>query len=508
MCTGIFGRIRPDVKRLRVAAAVAVLVTVAACGTRLPDSAFVTTEGGEQAATGTPTGVGASGTNGTAGTTGSAGTAGTPSSEGTTTPGGTATPGGGGGGGGASGPNEASDVGVGVDSIKIGNITAQNGALGDAFEPTLRGLQAWVSLVNERGGINGRRVDLVTCDDKEDRTRNLECAQRLVEQDGVFAFVVNNSRAEGASAPYINDAGVPVFSDTPITVASYRYPHFWTIYGTGYERDGTTIGYQNQVYYTTGIYRWFRETLGTTVAAVFNYDIPESKQAGDFISRGLELEGYTVHRYQPNFANPTFDNFINDMKAKGVQIIFDAMDDGANRKLCGAMQTRAADFRPVAKVSTIVAYGQSVGTDFSDACRNIYYITGDSATYADPSNPVVAEFLDAYARYLPGEELHQWALEGFVAGKRFEEAVASMGASPTRQGLEDWLRSLNGYTSGGVWTPMDYQPVDYTQPTANGDCFAIAHWQDAAGGWVQEGGFPICYDGVHQYPAPPAESGD
>ena len=88
-------------------------------------------------------------------------------------------------GSGAGGPNQASDVGVTADQIVIGNITAENGVLGDAFAPAAAGMRAWAAAINAKGGIHGRQVVLKTCDDGESRNKTLECAKRLVEQDKV-----------------------------------------------------------------------------------------------------------------------------------------------------------------------------------------------------------------------------------------------------------------------------------------------------------------------------------
>src|SRR5438067_9960855 len=185
------------------------LVTTAACGTRLPDSAFVNA-GAEG------TNAAAANRNGTSGGTSAAGTNSTQSSGGSA-PGATGPGGGGnasgqtGGGGGADGPNQASDVGVTENEIVIGNITAVDGILGDAFAPPLRGLQAFVQYTNDHGGVHGRQLRLESCNDSEDRTKNLSCAQDLVENKHVFAFLANNSRSEGGSNPYVNQQGVPIF---------------------------------------------------------------------------------------------------------------------------------------------------------------------------------------------------------------------------------------------------------------------------------------------------------
>src|SRR5205085_12173151 len=130
---------------------------------------------------------------------------------------------------GQSAANTASDVGITATTITIGNITAENGVLGDAFAPAVRGIRAWVAATNARGGIRGRKIILKTCDDREDRSRDLQCAQQLVERDKVFALLATNTRALGGAAQYLADHEVPVLG-MPITNSFYRYPTFFSMY--------------------------------------------------------------------------------------------------------------------------------------------------------------------------------------------------------------------------------------------------------------------------------------
>ena len=472
-----------------------------ACGTRLDDSAFApTTEvvniEGEQAGAATPGAAKSTTTSTTAAPAARAG------GGGGTGGGGTA---GGGGGGGAAGPNQASDVGVTETTIRIGNITAENGVLGDAFAPAVRGLRAWVQHTNASGGIHGRQVQLFTCDDREDRSRSLECARRLVEGDKVFALIATNTRSLGGAAEYLHEQGVPVFG-FPITNSFYRYPRFFSIYGNYYGvGDGRTVGHNGNLITFSGIYRWFRENLGVSKAAVFSYDIAESAQAGAFIAKGLELEGYDVKEYVVSFAAPSFDQAVAEMQADGTQIMFDAMDDGANRRLCDAMERRR--FKPEAKVSTVVAMGDAVGTDYNDTCRNIIHVSGESQPYT--SNVAeVAEFRKAYAQYQPGLPLHQWALEAWAIGNIAQEAITSMGPAPTREGFAKFLATMKGGTGNGIMVGTRYIEVDPAVGTHE-DCFTINRWQDAKGGWaLVSSPFPFCVPDARVYTTPVREQGN
>jgi branched-chain amino acid transport system substrate-binding protein len=382
---------------------------------------------------------------------------------------------------------------------------AENGVLGDAFAPVVRGLRAWVEQINADGGINGRTVELVTCDDREDRARVLECARRLVEQDQVFA-IFTNTRALGGGAEYLAEQGIPVLG-IPITSSFYRWSNFFSLYGAPYARDGDVVGNQEQTRSRTGYARWFRETFAVTRAAVVTYDIAESAQAGTFIAQGLELEGFTVDRYTVSFAAPSFDQVVADMQRNGTTIVFDGLDDGANRRFCDTITRRGLELD--AKVSTIVVLGETLGTDYPEACRNAVYVTGLSVVYTDTSVPTVARFREAYDRYQPGEELHQWALEGFLLGELVKEQVAAQGAAPTRAALIDGLNARSeDVVFQDVLLADPYQPVDFAAERVE-HCLTIARWLDSEGGWVQATSpFPLCYPDAIQFFTPVGERGD
>jgi branched-chain amino acid transport system substrate-binding protein len=403
------------------------------------------------------------------------------------------------------GPNRASEIGVTATTLTIGNITAENGVLGDAFAPAVRGLRAWVAYTNAHGGIHGRTVVLKSCDDREDRNRDLQCAQQLVERDKVFALVSTNARSLGGSAEYLNGKGVPTLG-FPITNSFGRYPHFFSAYRNGYPRDGKHPGVNGNLALSTGPYRWFKQVLGVTEAAVFSYDIDESKQAGQQFQHAMELEGFHVTPYIVSFAAPSFDQAVADMQRRNTQLVVDAMDDGANRKLCDAMARR--NFKVKAKVSTPVVQGDRVGTDYNDTCRNSVYVINSSRPYTTTSVPSIATFRTAYARYQPGLPVHQWALESWGLATMFADGVASMGAAPTRAGLERWLNAQIEYKAGGMFVGLDWEKFDPTAPKVE-DCFVVSRWLDSKGGWAEATDkFPYCYPDAHQFLSRALEQGN
>ncbi len=88
------------------------------------------------------------------------------------------------------GKNFASDVGVTANQINIGiiNIASANRSLGPPIAlASQRMTDALVHYINDNGGVAGRRLNLLTCDDGGDVTRARACYEKLKAQ--VFAFV-------------------------------------------------------------------------------------------------------------------------------------------------------------------------------------------------------------------------------------------------------------------------------------------------------------------------------
>jgi branched-chain amino acid transport system substrate-binding protein len=490
----------------------AVGLLAASCGTRLPDEAFQATgsgsgaggnvrpgaqssAGGDRAdlslgddATGAGTGGGTASDSPTPSDSGGQNGSQTPTGSGNAS-------GGGGGTGdqtrtGAGATNTASDVGVTASEIKVGNITAVGGPIGpEAFSGMLHGAQAFFQALNERGGVNGRKVKFSTCDDRESSDRDLACAQNLIENQKVFALVAGSTDTF-AAGKYIDSKGVPDVGGQPIGNAYQKYPHLFSILGVDTPRDGKNVGDKGKLYAQGGSYRYFKQQVKIDKAAVFFYFIPISRTAGMFIADGLRQQGIEPVYYGGgsdagmNPAAPTFDTDVIQMRNRGVQGIWNAIDIAGFQKLCQAMDRYS--FRVKANVSTIQGMSQKVGQDFSAPCRNDVWTQTDSKSYAETTSPPVAEFRAAMKKFDPNFRLHQWALEGWAAGKLFTEGVATMGPSPTRKGLVDWLNSISDdadYTIGGLMDdPVSWQPLDHSKPHT--DCFDLHQWQDSAGTFV------------------------
>src|ERR1700728_867953 len=72
-------------------------------------------------------------------------------------------------------------------TIKIGNTAPYSGPA-SAYRPIARAEAAYFQMLNDQGGINGRRLDFLTLDDAYSPAKTVEQTRKLVEQDEVLAM--------------------------------------------------------------------------------------------------------------------------------------------------------------------------------------------------------------------------------------------------------------------------------------------------------------------------------
>ncbi|THJ65191.1 ABC transporter substrate-binding protein, partial [Candidatus Frankia alpina] len=120
----------------------------------------------------------------------------------------------GGGSDGASGSAAASKPAAKGSPVKL-MIIAPTGTAGTNYPEMVAATRAAVRGVNARGGIGGRPVELVHCNERNDATAAKKCAQQAVDS-GVLAVVSEVSGA-GGIMPILQNAGIPSIGSADIS---------------------------------------------------------------------------------------------------------------------------------------------------------------------------------------------------------------------------------------------------------------------------------------------------
>ena len=103
------------------------------------------------------------------------------------------------------------EPGVTNDAITLGQTTALSGPLGDLGQEVLKGSKAYFDALNARGGINGRKIVLISKDDAYDPKKTVENVEAFIAGGETFAlFGTFGTPNNEALIPVALKAGMPV----------------------------------------------------------------------------------------------------------------------------------------------------------------------------------------------------------------------------------------------------------------------------------------------------------
>ena len=103
------------------------------------------------------------------------------------------------------------DPGVTATEVLLGSSLALQGHASFLGTQTLRGAMCYLSHVNDSGGVNGRRIRVITYDDSYDPPICLANTQKLIVDDQVFAlFCYVGTPTTVKVLPLIEEASVPL----------------------------------------------------------------------------------------------------------------------------------------------------------------------------------------------------------------------------------------------------------------------------------------------------------
>jgi branched-chain amino acid transport system substrate-binding protein len=101
--------------------------------------------------------------------------------------------------------------GITDKEVKIGMVNAQSGPSAGLGQELKKGSMAYIDKINKKGGVNGRKIEIVTYDDQYEPKNTAEQVTKAIEQDKVFALFDFVGTPTGAAAvPIIGKNNVPL----------------------------------------------------------------------------------------------------------------------------------------------------------------------------------------------------------------------------------------------------------------------------------------------------------
>lgn len=309
-----------------------------------------------------------------------------------------------------------------------------------------KGMDAYFKLINEEGGINGRKIKFILKDDAYDPSRTVPLVRELVQKDEVFAMVGGIGTAPCMSVKnFLTKEKIPWIS--PLSGSThFSIPPTDNIFSVlPYYFDEGEI----QV-------KFALDSLGSTKIGIIyqNDDFGKSGMVG--AKNWLQSKGMD---FVASIPVETTDTDLSSHAAK-------LKDSGAEVVLLWALPRQAAitlgttavmDYKPQWIASFVLAdmplmhditKGAWEGVIFGVFGENIYELT----------SPRVQQYKDALTKYQEGVRWGIFSYSGFVYAETFVEALKRAGKDLTRESLIAAMESLNNFQGSGP--VIEYGPND------------------------------------------------
>ncbi len=264
------------------------------------------------------------------------------------------------------------DPGVTDKEIKLGHTNPYSGPL-SAYGTIGKAIAAYWNMVNDSGGVNGRKVNFITYDDGFQPPKTVEMVRKLVEDDQVFAiYQLLGTPTNTVVQKYLNQKKVPqLFVATGASKWGMPKEFPWTM---GWQPDYHT----EAVIYAKHALALFKDNLkDLRIGILYQNDDSGKDYSGGFLDGlGRENQHLVTAKVSYEVTDPTIDSQIIQIKNSGANVFF---NDGAPKAAAQAIR-KVADlqWKPtqyLANVSaSVAAVLKPAGFDNSTGIISAQYI--------------------------------------------------------------------------------------------------------------------------------------
>lgn len=329
------------------------------------------------------------------------------------------------------------EPGVFADRVVIGQSAAFEGAAGQRGRQLRLGLMLAFDEANRNGGVNGRRIDLISQDDGALPAKAAENADRLIGSARVFALI-------GAVGAPTSKAMQPIATrqDVPLIGAST---------GAAFLRDPAlrnVINVRSSFdQETDGVVRHLADVRGFTRIAVLYEDGSFGRAMSGRIEKALRERG---------LESVAVEHFASGTTAVRGALLSIRKSDPEAVVMVGApkpIATFVKAARKLAMGAEFVSVGVSDPVALADGLGPAgagVVVAGAVPSHQDLSIELVRRFHAVLGAYAAKAEPTPAALEGYLVGRLFVMALERAGSNPTRGSLLDAFNGGGAFDLGGL----------------------------------------------------------
>ncbi len=321
--------------------------------------------------------------------------------------------------------------GVSKSSIVLGQSVALTGPGSSLAVPFHQGAKLYFDRVNAAGGVNGRKIDLVTIDDRGNKDMAIANTKKLLEQGVLSLFGYYGSPQVTAAYPMIKDGEILMFA--PMAAADeFRGAMYGNVYSVrpGYAEEAAAIARH-------------AETLGAKRLAIMHGTDSESLAALDSANRTMVSLGANVVSTAAVGSGSVANSVDKVLAAKPESVLVIGDANGAANAV---RDLRAKGFRgPIYGFSNT---GESLlAEELGTAGAGVVVVR--VVPKSDTAKVAVVRELMADAQTAKLGKPNVYMLEGYIAARVYTEALRRITRDPNRARLKKAMDGLDDVNVGG-----------------------------------------------------------
>lgn len=327
--------------------------------------------------------------------------------------------------------------GVTDTEVKIGQTMPYSGPA-SAYGTVGRIEDAYFAMVNAKGGVNGRKIKLISLDDAYSPPKTVEQTRRLVEQDEVLAIVGTvGTPTNSASQKYLNQKKVPqIFISTGAAKWDDPKNFPWTtqLYPP-YQMEGMIFA------------KYLLKNKPDAKLGVFSQNDDAGKDYVKGLKDGLGDKAKTmiVKEVTYEVSDPTVDSQIVSLKASGADTLFTM----ATPKF-GAQAIRKVYELGWKPLNFVVSVSSSIKGVMEPAGAEASKGVLTALAFKTPTDPTwesaadVREYKDFLAKWYPQGDIADGSnVTGYISAYMTVKIIEMCGDDLTRENLLKQATNLN-----------------------------------------------------------------
>lgn len=328
------------------------------------------------------------------------------------------------------------DSGASDTEIKIGQTVPFSGPA-SAYATIGKAQAAYIKMINDEGGVNGRKINLIQYDDAYSPPKTVEQVRKLVESDEVLlTFQIIGTPPNAAVQKYLNSKKVPqLFAATGASKFTDPKNFPWTMgFNPNYFVEGRIYG------------QYILKTYPNAKVGVLYQNDDLGKDYLNGIKAGLGDKAATMIVAEVSYevSDPTIDSQILKLKDAGTDLLFSASTP--KQAAQAIKKTAEIGWHPVhildINATSVGAVMQPAGLEASKGVISVNYMKDSlDPTWKDDAG--MKRYFDFMAKYYPdGDKSSIFNTYGYSNTQLLIQVLKQCGDDLTRENVIKQAASL------------------------------------------------------------------